>query len=443
MIRLQAPWRIQHIDLAQPLDPISVCEGEGGVYVVLWCNDVPLGITSFLAAQLPILPEAFSALIPSIIAAPLGNRIWPHSFPPALRLHKTLPQPLASGSLGEVLSDTHVLNRFAQACDELETAGLGETISVVICTRDRPQVLKRCLDSFGPIMGDLREIIVVDNAPTSGDVAEIAKGRVNVRYVAEGRQGLSIARNTGMRAATGSIIAFTDDDVMVHRKWAKRIRAAFSSPEILSVTGLVLPAELRTTSQLAFEIELGGFGRGLQCQRFRDQVFRPMIPFGPPVWHVGAGANMAIRRSALQAVGGFDERLGAGAAGCSEDSEYWYRVLAAGYDCYYDPAIVVYHEHRHSPAQLKSQMRAYMKGHVSALLVQYARHGHAGNLRRVFATLPWYYALQILAALRPSHWRRWSLLAPQLAGYIAGFQALRWFWRNDPSSRPWTFEGFT
>lgn len=432
---LQAPWRIEHIDLAQPIAPISVRDGEGGIYVILWSNEVPVGITGFLAAQLPIPPEAFSAMIPSLVAPAISSRIFPESFPGILRLHRSLPHPAPTVSLKELLS-ANLSERFAEAYRETETT-CPVTISVVVCTRERPAVLKRCLDSLATVAKDVAEIIVVDNAPHLPETAEIAQGREKVRYVAEARPGLSVARNAGMRAASGSIIAFTDDDAVVHPKWAKRIAAAFSSPDVLCVTGLVLPSELRTASQLTFEVELGGFGRGTRSHRFRDRVFRPMIPFGAPVWHVGAGANMAIRRSALETVGAFDERLGAGASGCSEDSEFWYRVLTAGYDCQYDPSIVVYHEHRQTDAQLENQMRAYMKGHVSALLVQWIRHGHAGNLRRLFLTLPRHYVVAMLAALRPSCWHRWRLLAPQLAGFISGFEAIRWFWQLDQSSRPW------
>jgi GT2 family glycosyltransferase len=436
-MKLQAPWRVEHVDLGQPVAPISATKAEGGVHVVAWLNDVPVGIISLLAVQLPISSQAFSAMIPSLIAPAVGNHIFPEGFPGTLRLHRSLAQPTRAGSLDNLLTETSILGRFARSSETMPMSPSAETISVVICTRERPVVLKRCLDSLAPIVQDLLEIIVVDNTPGSPETAAITQGREKVRYVAEPRRGLSIARNTGIRHANGSVIAFTDDDAVVHPKWAKRLSAAFASADLLCVTGLVIPLELRTASQLAFEIELGGFGRGLQSHRYRDQTFRPMIPFGPPVWHIGAGANMAIRQSAVKRVGGFDERLGAGASGCSEDSEFWYRVLAAGYDCRYDPSIVVYHEHRQSDAQLKSQMRAYMKGHVSALLVQYARHGHRGNLRRLFGTLPFYYVLQILAALRPSYWERWRLLAPQLAGYMAGFEALRWFRQIHSASRPW------
>ena len=432
----QGPWRIEHIDLNRPLPTIAANPGEGGVYVVFWCNDAPVGTTSLLAAQLPILPEALAAMTPSVIAPAVGSRLYPSAFPGTLNLHRSIPQPVPKGPLDDILSESRVMDRFAWLSTAMQTHPSRETVSVVVCTRKRPVALRRCLDSLGYMTSELVEIIVVDNAPNSPDVAAVTTGRERVRCVAEAHPGLSIARNTGLRNAKGSIIAFTDDDAVAHPQWISRLLAAFADSDVLCVTGLVLPLELRTRSQLAFEFECGGFGRNLRGCRFRDQVFRPMIPFGPPVWHIGAGANMAIRRSALDIVGGFDERLGAGAAGCSEDSEFWYRVLAAGYDCRYEPLAVVFHEHRRTDVELQCQMRAYMKGHVAALLVQYARHAHPGNLRRLFRTLPRHFARQAFEALRPSRWRRWRWLAPELAGYIAGFGALRWFRQIDPASRP-------
>jgi GT2 family glycosyltransferase len=125
-----------------------------------------------------------------------------------------------------------------------------------------------------------------------------------------------------------------------------------------------------------------------------------MRPLGVPVWRIGAGANMAFRREVFERLGGFDERLGAGAAGCSEDSEMWYRVLAAGHSCRYEPAAVVRHQHRADLDGVRRQSRAYLDGHVAALLVQYARHRDPGNLRRLLVALPRYYAGRALRSAR-------------------------------------------
>ena len=88
---------------------------------------------------------------------------------------------------------------------------------------------------------------------------------------------------------------------------------------------------------------------------------------------------MAFRREAFERVGLFDERLGAGAAGCSEDSELWYRLLAEGHQCRYAPTAVVFHYHRTHWEELRHQTYSYMRGHVAALFFQFDRYRHWGN----------------------------------------------------------------
>ncbi|MGY1827724.1 MULTISPECIES: glycosyltransferase family 2 protein [unclassified Blastococcus] len=264
------------------------------------------------------------------------------------------------------------------------------TVSVVICTRDRPEELARCLASLPRQSHPPDEVIVVDNASTGPRTREVAVA-AGVHYVREDRPGLDIARNTGLLAARSDLIAYTDDDTELHPRWLERLVAAFEDDEeVLAVTGLVLPAELDTEAQWIFESRWG-FGRGFMRIDFGPDFYRAKRPYGCPAWEIGAGANMAFRRSVVDEVGLFDERLDVGAAGCSGDSEYWYRILAAGRTCRYEPSAVVFHHHRAGMAGLRSQIFHYMRGHVTALLVQYERTGDLGNLRRAFLSLPSYY----------------------------------------------------
>jgi len=93
------------------------------------------------------------------------------------------------------------------------------------------------------------------------------------------------------------------------------------------------------------------------------------LEYGVPVWEIGAGANMAFRKSIFDLVGYFDERLDVGASGCSGDSEFWYRILAEGWNCFYQPKAYVYHQHREEAKDLNHQLFSYMRGQVSSLLV--------------------------------------------------------------------------
>ena len=271
------------------------------------------------------------------------------------------------------------------------------SLSVIICTRNRPGDLERGIRALMASEDKDFELIVVDNAPEDDRTARVVGSFPGVRYVVEPRPGLDIARNTGARAARGAIVAYTDDDVEVSKTWTSRMKAAFADPLVMAVTGLVIPSRLETFSQYLFE-KYWGFNKGYLPREFDQEWFRAHLAFGAPVWEIGAGANMGFRKEIFLLAGWFDERLDVGAAGCSGDSEMWYRILAEGWNCSYLPQLVVYHHHRKTMEELRRQLFYYMRGHVSALLVQYERYGHPGNRNRVFRALPLYYW---------DKWRRW------------------------------------
>jgi hypothetical protein len=130
-------------------------------------------------------------------------------------------------------------------------------ISVVICTRDRTDLLKGALESLLALDYPNREIIVVDNAPSNNRTTEYVAG-LPVRYVKEERPGLDWARNRGIAEARHEIIAFTDDDARPDRGWLRSIAAGFADPEVMAVSGLVSAAELETLPQEQFELVYGG-----------------------------------------------------------------------------------------------------------------------------------------------------------------------------------------
>jgi SAM-dependent methyltransferase/GT2 family glycosyltransferase len=268
-----------------------------------------------------------------------------------------------------------------------------------------------------------------------------------------------------VREATGELLAFVDDDVEVDPRWLTSLRSAFADPDVMAVTGLVLPAELETEAQVAFENVFGGFGQGFEPVRYDRDFLRASVGRGMPVWKIGAGANMAIRRVAIDLVGEFDERLGAGAAGCSEDSEFWYRLIAEGWACRYEPDSVVFHYHRRDTAALTGQIHDYMRGHTAALFVQFARFGHRGNLRRALLALPNHFAKRGLRELARHAAERVGLVTrpavnlyrSEVTGYLDGLRymplaitpqpprhkvALRPFLARNPFPHPYTIGFF-
>ena len=292
--------------------------------------------------------------------------------------------------------------------------------SVVICTRDRPDQLAACLASLPRQSYRPREIIVVDNASLDQRTHDVALA-AGVIYIREDRPGLDIARNTGVLRATGDIVAFTDDDVLLHPKWLERLVAAFDRPQVAAVTGLVLPAELATEAQRHFET-YWGFGKGYRERDFDSSSFKSHRRDAFPAWEIGAGASMAFRRDVFERIGLFDERLDVGQAGCSGDSEYWYRLLANGYTCRYAPSSVAFHSHRRTIEGLGSQIFYYMRGHVAALLVQYERTTLRENRVRAYLYLPTWYIYRLFRRAIGRKRIADRFLKEEIAGCVSGFR---------------------
>jgi GT2 family glycosyltransferase len=308
------------------------------------------------------------------------------------------------------------------------------SVALVICTRNRPEALEKCLFAIGSLSPKPDEIVVVDNDPSTGATLAVASAFPGIRYVPEPRAGLSVARNTGIRHCTSDLVAFTDDDVIVHSAWVGAVRRVFHDPQVSAMTGLVLPAELKSRAQFVFQVD--GLDWGYRVVDFDEKFFNSMKDVGVPVWQIGADVNMAFRREVFTRVGLFDERLGAGASGCSEDSELWYRLLAEGYCCRYEPSAVVYHAHRLDWKGLSEQTYSYMRGHVAALLFQFDRYRHWGNLYRAFLELPYYFMTIAVRSLRRKAGRLIGLsraeiyelpLGLRIRGAIAGYT---YFLRN-------------
>jgi GT2 family glycosyltransferase len=290
--------------------------------------------------------------------------------------------------------------------------------SVVICTRDRPDELRRCLASLPQQTVAPREVIVVDNASRDQRTREVALSAGAI-YLREDRPGLDIARNTGARRATSTVVAYTDDDVLLHRSWLERLVAAFDRPEIAAVTGLVLPAELATEAQRHFEMHWS-FGRGYVRRDYDAARFAAHAGGVFPAWEIGAGASMAFRREVFERIGYFDERLDVGQAGCSGDSEFWYRVLANGMSCRYEPRSVAFHFHRRSLDGLSHQLFHYMRGHAAALLVQHERTGIAANRTQAWRRMPRWYAGRLWHRLAGRRVVQDRFLRQEILGYLSG-----------------------
>lgn len=228
-------------------------------------------------------------------------------------------------------------------------------IAVVLCTRDRPVPLGRCLQSLAALDDDDHEIIVVDNhrAPTVDATGLPARARL----VHEPRRGLDFARNRGIEETTAGIVAYIDDDCEADPHWLTAVRVAFADPVVGLVTGRVRPATLVGPTHRAFEAHFS-FDRGPLGRRFTPWDDRSWYPLwtGP----IGTGCNMAFRRDVLVDLGGFDELLDVGSTiGGGGDLDIYARLLDRGVIAEYSPGALVWHHHRDTVKDLRRQFRGY------------------------------------------------------------------------------------
>ncbi|MBV9195542.1 MAG: glycosyltransferase [Solirubrobacterales bacterium] len=252
----------------------------------------------------------------------------------------------------------------------------GPLVSVIVCTRNRPRGLLRCLHSIQRLRYPNLEFLIIDNAPADDStkelVLDLASKDHRVRYVREERPGLSVARNRGLREARGEFIAYTDDDVRVDPLWVDAILRGFRRrPDVGCVTGLVATASLERRAEQYFDARVG-WSSSCQQRLFESSAGRGdsrLHPYAPGVF--GTGANVAFRRRAIDAIGGFDESLGAGSPTCGgEDLDAFVRLLRSGQALTYEPAALVWHEHRVEEKDLQQQMYCYGKG-LSAYMCKF------------------------------------------------------------------------
>lgn len=212
--------------------------------------------------------------------------------------------------------------------------------SIVVCTRNRVDLLRDCVAHLGDQVGGGIEVIVVDNGSTDGTATLLrewcAHDPERRRAVHEPVPGLSRARNRGVGVARGEVVLFIDDDAVAPRGWVAAHLAAFDrDPAVVGVGG---PVALRWPD-----------GRPAWLAPRLEHWFSKLdhgdraVPFPPS--HGPYGTNMSLRRATFDAVGGFHECLGRRGRSLvsSEEADLFGRVWAAGGAVAYEPAALVLH----------------------------------------------------------------------------------------------------
>lgn len=202
------------------------------------------------------------------------------------------------------------------------------TVSVVVCTRNRPGDLTACLDAISRLNPSPDDILVIDNS--DGDpAAERAAREHGARYVVERAIGLSRARNRALAESSSEIVAFIDDDAQPSEDWLEQILAPFADPQMAMVSGEVESAGIRRDRTLPVRT-LGA----------SDPQWFEIATFGG----IGPGTGMALRKSACSGWKGFDVRLGRGAPfHIAEEHHAAAALVNLGHRVAVAPAAIVHH----------------------------------------------------------------------------------------------------
>lgn len=242
------------------------------------------------------------------------------------------------------------------------------SVTVVVATCNRPAELRQCLSSLAEQVPAPARIVVVDDSPAAGTAAATVNsrgdGRVAVRYIEAGGQGLAAAHNRALAEVETPITAFVDDDIAVERGWLTAITDAFElGSRVACVTGKILPFELRTPEQVWLD-GYAGFSKGDERRLFDLGEHRPDDPLFPfATGALGSGANMAFKTEVLREMGGFDPALGAGTpARGGDDLAAFLEVLLRGYTLVYEPAAVARHRHARGYGALRHTVYGYGVG---------------------------------------------------------------------------------
>ncbi len=239
---------------------------------------------------------------------------------------------------------------------------------------------------------------MVDNGSTDDTAAVMApfcREGVNpgFHYIREPRVGKSFAINTGIGSARGSIVAFTDDDVTVERRWISEIIEEFQREPYLGL--------------LAGRVESAD-SKGPSVAVTRARVAVPLSA-AEPLEGLVLGCNLAVRREVLVRVPGLDTRLGPGRGLACNDIDFAYRVLCAGFRGIFSPRPVVYHD-----PGLRDRAREYRRG-WGAFYVKFLLRGD----RRV-ARQAWWRVCRIVRDLQQNGRGEFGALAEEVWHLLAG-----------------------
>lgn len=365
----ELPWMVVDIDVAIGLPDLSSTNSEGdefgGAFVLVRVFTEPVAGLWVSMSHPGLSKEEFGRVIDREAGLQIRQRLYAAGW---VDTGSGLP-------LDGIKIAKHPEWLLGRETIEIDAPNL----TIAVCTRDRLDDVKYCLASLQEQTYPRLTILVVDNAPKSGDLRDYIEQnqfKVPVRYVVERKPGLSHARNKAVEQCATELIAFIDDDEVACTYWASEVVRGFvEDPKVDCVTGAVVPSELSTQAQQLFE-RYGGHtkGRGFRAITFDGRKMGPLAPLFP-LPPFGVGANMSFRASIIRELGGFNTALGAGTASLAgEDTEVLSAILLEGRRIAYRPAAVVRHCHRTTYEKLLNQFYGLGVGLTAFYTAMLMRH---------------------------------------------------------------------
>jgi O-antigen biosynthesis protein len=221
-------------------------------------------------------------------------------------------------------------------------------VSVVVATYNGARSLKACLESLGRLNYPDYEVIVVDDGSTDA-TPEIARSFPGARYIRQENRGLSAARNTGIAAATGEIVAFTDDDCRADEDWLYYLAGDLARGGFVGMGGHNFPPPEDSHVAAAVSASPGGPAHVMLTDRVAEHI---------------PGCNMAFYKWALDEIGGFDPVF----RKAGDDVDLCWRLQSRGYNIGFSPGGFVWHYRRSTVKAYLKQQAGY--GEAEALLSQ-------------------------------------------------------------------------
>ena len=220
-------------------------------------------------------------------------------------------------------------------------------VSVIVCSYNGGRTLAQCLRSLEALAYPNLEIILVDDGSTDA-TPEIAAQFPKIRNLRQNNQGLSVARNVGLAAATGEIVAYTDSDCFADADWLALLVHQLQTSGAAAVGGPNLTPE---------------DGRLAGCVACSPGQPIHVLESDENAEHI-PGCNMAFRRDALLAIGGFDPIF----RKAGDDVDLCWRLQEAGYKITFAPGAFVWHHRRQGPRAYLRQQAGY--GEAEAMLAR-------------------------------------------------------------------------